>query len=110
MIKNTTKTTHKMSTQSEQKIADLAFQIQFLLQMEMGSKLVAAIGFPNAKTNDEAVKEWVLSNYIYYFKYRKEEMVQKMSAGITETMFKYFAYESKRRIFQSSASIRCYIN
>ena len=99
MIKNTTKSTHKMSTQSEQKVSDLAFQIQFLLQMETGSKLVAAIGFPNAKTNDEAVKEWVLSNYIYYFEFQKEEMVQKMSAGITETMFKYFAFESKRRTF-----------
>jgi len=86
------------TVQYETRIRDMAFQVQFFLQMCEGSNLVRAIGFPHAKTNDMAVQLWIRRNNIDYYKLEPTERIQKMATGLFNQMFEYQQYGKHSRV------------
>jgi len=75
-------------------VNDIAFHIQFILQMSRGGELTTALGYPNLSTNDAAVKNWVSDNYEGYIGLERIEMVQMMADDISSQIADYFgSYE-----------------
>ena len=83
-------------------VKDIAFQIQFMLQMRVGKSLIYAIGFPDAKSNDEAVQLWVRANYIEYYKLDKQARIRAMADDLFNQMYKYHQRRiSEKEVFPS---------
>jgi len=75
------------STEGLQTIVnDLAFQIQFRLQLRQGRDLVSAIGYPDASTHDVAIKRWVYAHVESYAGLERPIQVQMMADEISSSI------------------------
>jgi len=85
-----------LTVQYNTKVRDMAFQVQFFLQMCEGNNLVRAIGFPGAETNDIAVQLWVRRNYMDYYKLESDERIRAMATDLFNQMFEYHQVKSEK--------------
>jgi len=78
-------------------VIDIAFQIQFMLQMRVGKSLIYAIGYPDAKSNDEAVQLWVRANYIEYYKLDKQARIRAMADDLFNQMYEFYQIQLRAK-------------
>lgn len=78
-----------LNTRVNTNIKDIAFHMQFMLQMRVGKSLIYAIGYPDAKSNDEAVQLWVRANYIEYYKLDKQARIRAMADDLFNQMYNF---------------------
>jgi len=71
-------------------VNDVAFHIQFILQMSRGGELTSALGYPDLSTNDAAIKSWVSDNYQDYLGLERSELVQMMADDVSKQISDYF--------------------
>ena len=71
--------------------------IQFMLQMRVGKSLIYAIGYPDAKSNDEAVQLWVRANYIEYYKLDKQARIRAMADDLFNQMYEFYQIQLRAK-------------
>jgi len=71
-------------------VGDIAFHIQLLLQLGQGKNFAAALGYPEATSNDSAIKQWVQAQIDDYEGLERMEMIQLMANEIKTKIVHYY--------------------
>jgi len=71
-------------------VNDIAFYIQFTLQMSKGGELTTALGYPDLSTNDAAVKHWISDHYEDYLGLERAELIQMITDDMSKQISDYF--------------------
>jgi len=72
---------------------DLTTTILLRLNIQDGSELVSALGYPNTYTNKAAIKRWVIDHYECYAELNRKELLQHMCESIKLQVHEHFGME-----------------